>query len=253
VTTWLIVPFSRPEFYANVVANFTRQQERDVRLVVACNRAAAGFTGHVGEFVESEPGLAEPMNAGLRYARQHGRPGDWFCKWDDDDYYGPRALDVVAEGRAQGALVVGRMAVWVRASTGALWFIDGPQQAWVPPGQAPHGPTLAAPLDCADFPHRDDWGEDADWVKAMRATGARVWAGRAGSFAWCRWGPAHGHAWPWPDLALAGLQTYPVLDVREPFSPERVEDDHPGPSAVRVVPDEQTMLREAFSIPRFNQ
>jgi hypothetical protein len=224
-----------------------------VRLVLACNRDAVGFRGQVGEFIESEDGLAEPMNAGLAYARQHGRAGDWFCKWDDDDYYGPRALEVVEEGRSQGALVAGRMAVWVRTTTGGLWFIDGPQRAWVPPGQAPHGPTLCVPLVRAVSPHRDDWGEDAAWVAAMRAAGGRVWAGRAGSFAWCRWGTSHGHSWPFPDLALVGLQTYPMLDVGEPFAARRVEDDHPGPGAVRVVPDEQTMLREAFSIPRFNQ
>ena len=191
------------------------------------------------------------MNAGLAYARQHGKPGDWFCKWDDDDYYGPKFLVDVQKGKELGAGVVGKFAVWIRISNDRLWFLDAPQDRWFA-DQEPHGPTLAGPLDCADFPHRDHWGEDTAWVRLMREAGHRVWLGPARSFCWKRYGKEHSHAFPFTDLALAGMQTYPVLDTGMVFGSDRDHVDNrsiaPFWSAV-VKPSVEEFAKEAFDIP----
>jgi hypothetical protein len=222
---WLIVPFSRPDFFGNVLDNFSRLSLPEKKLLLVCNGAARGFTSTVPHMtvIESEDGVAEPMNAGLEYARQHGKSQDWFCKFDDDDLYLEGYLDGVLEAQSKGARFGGQVAAWMKTRDDNLWFINGPQQTWGKDGA--HGPTLFGTIDCVDFPHVERWGEDGLWYLEMVEQFGPGWLTTAKDFCWMRY-HNHNHAFPIGDLAIAATQTFPVVSCG-PFSKETIRQSIP--------------------------
>lgn len=209
---WLIVPFSRPNFLRNVIANFRRLEFNDKKLLLVCNGDAEGFSTDEGVVIESENGVAEPMNAGLEYIRKHGKGSDWFCKFDDDDLYLEKYLNGPLEAQSKGARFGGQLAAWMKTTDNKLWFIDGPQNEWGTEGA--HGPTLFGSIDCIDFPHVDKWGEDALWYRGMASEFGSGWLTNANDFCWMRY-KNHNHAFPFGDLAIAATQTNHVVDCGE--------------------------------------
>lgn len=224
---WLVCPFSRPECLDNVLANFHRQRypADKLRLVLAANGRAAGtlphWSGSHVMTVESDTGLAQPMNAGLRTVREYAAPGAWFCKFDDDDYYGPEYIaDHIGAGLSRGADIVGKQRIWVRPKRGGMWLFFGPADQWdEAPGFGVHGATITARVEGApDFPIVSDWGEDTGWIEASRAKGARIWLTGEAGFAYLRGGPNagngsanHNHAFDVEDDEILGLGV-PVYD-----------------------------------------
>lgn len=192
---WCIVPFTREHLMGSVVANVARQTVADSRLLIV--RDGEGQTrvnGSVTELYSGELGIAAALNAGLAYARVHGRHGDQFAKFDDDDWYGPRYLERVPPGySACGSW-------WVRTEEGRFWFVE--------PERGLHGSTLAGPLDGPEFPHVDRWGEDTRWIAAV---GRERFARRpAGHYCYQRCG--HDHAWPVPTAAIPSPAFPRVID-----------------------------------------
>lgn len=241
---WLIVPFSRPEFAQNVMDNYSRQDVPGRLLFVHNSRARQQCHDIVGEHIESEDGLAEPMNAGLKYARKHGSANDWFCKWDDDDWYGEGYLQTVLDGMNKGADFVGRAAMWMRTTTGKLWYITGPQQQFSD-DIIPHGPSLAGPIDCPEFPSVDRWGEDAAWAKEMARVGkGNRWLGPARDLCWMR--RETGHAFDFSDEAIATLQARPVLDCGL-MNESLLHSDLPPPNAQEIRLDDEQAVEAVFS------
>jgi hypothetical protein len=194
MTIWCLCPWSRPEFFDNVVQNFEQQTFKDSRLLLVANGAAKYLRADAGPRVTtifSHVGLAAPMNEGLRFIRQKAKLGDWFCKWDDDDYYGPNYLSDIARIASAGFLATGRRRVWMRTAEGRLWKFGQSTQ------ELPHGPTLAARVDLSvDFPETTGWGEDTKWVEAMQSRAVSFLAGPVNGFCWMRYASVeHGHAY----------------------------------------------------------
>ena len=165
MTVWIVCPNGRCGHADVVVAMFrgVRDRVRETRLVLARDGEGSDHEPEPGISVvySGARGLSEALNTGLAHARRHGAVGDCFTKWDDDDLYTPHALDSYPAALAGGA-VVGRRKIWVRLPDGRLWFArTGDLQ----------GGTLAASLDCEDFPHVERCGEDRLWLDAMRRAG----------------------------------------------------------------------------------
>lgn len=166
----VIAPHGRPEFSANLLANFRRQRGVEARLLVVENGPAVGSLP-VGEATITtsvalleRPHQADAMNVGLNWLRANG--GGTWARFDDDDYYGPDYLASVERSFAgsDGIVVSGTPWRFVMLDSGLHQF-TGTRDFFT-------GGTLAASTtDVAPFERfRDD---DVRWCRAMRERGAR--------------------------------------------------------------------------------
>jgi hypothetical protein len=165
----VIAPHARPEFSANLLANFRRQRGVEARLLVVENGAAVGvLPPGVCEITTSvalleSPHQSDAMNAGLAWLGDHGG-GPW-ARFDDDDWYGPDYLASVKRSLVgDGVVVSGMPWRFVMLDDGLHQFTDA-RDVFT-------GGTLAAnTADVALFErYRDD---DLRWCRAMRERGAR--------------------------------------------------------------------------------
>lgn len=174
----VIAPHARPEFAANLRANF-EQQGADCRLVVVENGPAVG-TWQPSERVtvlRSDAHQADAMNMGLAWLRENGN-GPW-ARFDDDDHYGCAYLaDTEALLASSRADVVGKPWAFVLHDEGLFRFLS-------PAGTPFTGGTLAArSADVLPFERRSD--DDVDWCERMRAQGARLQPGKAWDYCYDR-------------------------------------------------------------------
>lgn len=214
MTIWCVCPFSRAQFLGNVLANFDQQSFGDRRLVLVTNGGAAqvSYAHPRMSLLRSPGGVSAPMNVGLAYVRENARPLDWFCKWDDDDYYGSDYLMALARVAAHGARAAARSKVFMRTPEGYLWTVDNGTK-W------PHGPTLAARVDASvNFPEVMGWGEDGLWWQAMVERGVEFANIAPAGFCWMRYPKGHGHAYPLQSrhFRMLGvkIEDYGEFDVR---------------------------------------
>ena len=96
----VIVPFSRPQFFDNVVENFQRQTYPDKKLIVVENGEGIGYFQDLGCIVlTSGRHHALAKNEAINWMKRHD--GGWWVTMDDDDYYGPHYLAEVAENTSK--------------------------------------------------------------------------------------------------------------------------------------------------------
>lgn len=159
----VIVPHGRPEFAANLLANFRRQRGVDAHLLVVENgEAVSSAPSSDATVICSGAHQSDAMNAGLAWLRAHG-DGAW-ARFDDDDYYSPDYLAAVASSLTGGGLVVSGMP-WR-----FVMFDEGLHQ-FQGSGEFTGGSLAASTADVAPFERcRDD---DMRWCRSMRERGAR--------------------------------------------------------------------------------
>lgn len=165
----VIAPHARPEFSANLLANFRRQLGLEARLLVVENGAAEGSFPREADVhvITSSAHQADAMNEGLRWLRENG-DGPW-ARFDDDDYYGPSYLkDTTSLLESAEADVVGKRWGFVMFNNGLWRFISETAEFT--------GGTLAArTADVISFPQCAD--DDLEWCRRMRADGKRLVVG----------------------------------------------------------------------------
>ncbi len=175
----VIAPHARPEFSANLLANFRRQRGVEAQLVLVENGPAVGaVSSDAAAVICSGAHQADAMNAGLMWLRAHGG-GPW-ARFDDDDHYGPDYLAAVVSSLAgEGIVVSGMPFRFVMFDEGLHLFQgDGSGGYYGAAGVDPCGPfnftggSLAASTAyVAPFEQfRDD---DMRWCQSMRKRGAR--------------------------------------------------------------------------------
>ncbi len=174
----VIAPHARPEFAANLRANFERQLPGH-RLVVVENGPAVGtWEPSWGVTVlRSEAHQADAMNAGLAWLRENGN-GPW-ARFDDDDFYSSSYLFDVEQRLAErpDAEVVGKRWGYVMHDEGLFEFD--------PDADVFTGGTLAArSADVLPFARRED--DDVDWCRRMRERGAGFAEGLAPGYCYDR-------------------------------------------------------------------
>src|SRR3990170_591474 len=217
---WCIAGLDSPAWAQNVRENFSRATDGvHAHLVVVENGDGVGAWGTPGKYspctvVRSETGCANYINAGLKLVREFEEPGDWFAKFDSDDYYG-RGWFHQHKGLAEsGVRAAAASSVFVRMANWKTFFVDFEVTLGdiLSNSKVLHGPTLAAEVSVSlDFPTpKEAWGEDADWVDAMRASGVQFHALSEHGFTYCRHRDRN-HAFPVPDEFLLGV--YPNAKV----------------------------------------
>ncbi len=166
----VIAPHARPEFSANLLANFRRQRGVDAQLLVVENGPAVGaVSSDAATVICSSAHQADAMNAGLACLRANGG-GPW-ARWDDDDRYSPDYLAEV-ERELVTHEVVGKTWGFVLFDDG-LYRFGGIENG---PAEMLAGGTLAARVvDVAPFKRFND--DDVHWCRDMRSSGVELWAG----------------------------------------------------------------------------
>ncbi len=199
---WVIVPFSRPQYLDNVIANFTRQTFQNKKLIIIENGKAIGtckernFEPDV--LLTSGPHQSLAKNEGIDYIRKHG--GGWFFTNDDDDFYhgGYVEEQVSASDKAE---IVGKADFFVKMANGNLRLFTGiGSNEYV---NFIHGPTICTwtELDC-EFPMVEKIGEDCQMVERLIGQGARVWATSKYNFMYTRSSDPNHNTWEISDASL---------------------------------------------------
>lgn len=184
MTSWVLVPFSRPDFLGNVQENFNRQAQEDSKLCLVENGDAVGYCKQVGFtpdlLLSSDAHPSKARNVGLAALRDLDAH---FCCMDDDDWYGPHYQQEHIAFAERGR-ITGKMTHWVRFEGVGLWLFNreraGRTVAWV------HGATLGGfALDVGDFPVVA-LGEELALCHAHTAAGGTVQNTSVGHFVYMR-------------------------------------------------------------------
>jgi hypothetical protein len=199
---WVIVPFSRPQFFDNLVLNFKRQNFPNKKLILVENGDAIGTCKERGfepdVLLTSGSHQATAKNEGLGYIRKHGY-GFW-ATFDDDDYYGPNYLSEMI-GYSDKAEIIGKGDFFVRMAGGTLRSFEG--IGTLEYTNFIHGPTICSWAElCMDFPNTGQIGEDCSLVQRMIEEGARVWASSKYNFIFHRYPDENHHTWKISDSKL---------------------------------------------------
>lgn len=211
----VICPFHRVENARNVLENWQRRTFRGARLVVVLNGS-----GRLVEFpsgittIESAAHQSHAKNAGLEHALKDGWSTHWTT-FDDDDYYGPKYLQEVADAFAAGHEVVGKSESWVSLHDGRLMLFGNDGASRVVPGL--QGPTIGSVLwpDMPRFSARDRWGEDFEWTEDAKKLGKQCWATSRNHFCYVRRAPQQ-HTFPLTDEELLAFSRGDVFHVKNP-------------------------------------
>lgn len=100
----VIVPFSRPYFFQNVINNFNRQSFKNKRLIIVENGNGIGsFKNTDCILLSSDEHQSYAKNEGIDWVKKNG--GGWWVTMDDDDYYGPEYLTEIANNTKNGNVI----------------------------------------------------------------------------------------------------------------------------------------------------
>ncbi len=164
---WVIVPFSRPENFEHVLANFRRQKFPFKKLVIVFNGRALGTelaqqqmmsaAHHYSAMVlTSGTHQSVAKNIALSEIRKQG--GGFTVVMDDDDWYGPQYLteacgyaktyDIIGKGR-HFMSVDGNLWLCAREARAfeVTWLTGGTIACWAE--SAPEYPLLSSGEDVA--------------------------------------------------------------------------------------------------------
>jgi hypothetical protein len=254
VTAWLVTGLDDPALVPVIAANVRRQVAAGVRLVLVENGAGIGWGSDLRLatldpiVVQSAPGCAAYVNAGIAVVRERAAPGDVFLKFDGDDYYGAgyvaACLAVVRPG-----IGCAQPNIYVRTPANGLWSVTWPRVRYrevVRDGAGVcHGPTLGCTVgDLLDFPVPGDaWGEDGLWVRAMRMRGRRFAAVPRGHFAYVRRADRR-HAFPLVDDRLRHIWPGAVVRDLGAWDPGVVDGQY-QPRTCRLLPFDPRQMMSA--------
>jgi hypothetical protein len=188
----VIVPCNRPQFLERLLLNFERQQgER--RLIIVENGPLIGAMPRLDSAIYLESPVehhAAAKNVALQWLRANG--GGAWTTFDDDDHYGPRYLSEFRQALdSTDADVVGKTRSFVAFDDGIYRFnVD--RCGKFTQDTLTGGAIGARTADVVDFPIATN--DDAGWCNAMRARGAKLWAGTPWGYLYNR-RSTHQHAW----------------------------------------------------------
>jgi hypothetical protein len=250
VKLWCITGLHGPNWINNTRENFQRCKLSNARHIIVENGKGVGLWPEPLEHevvIQSKPGAAQYINAGIDYIRKHGTPDDWFVKFDSDDFYGEQRLQQILDLAEQGAMAVGATDIYVKTESDKIMRIDAGTIVGEPMHRPhmPHGPTLAAKMSVTlPFPYpKEAWGEDAYWVEAMRDAGYEFWALPLEGFAYVRH-RAGTHTFPVPEDYLRHVWRVDVFDAG-PWDIDVIEGRKKPPSLMDI-PHEPMKMHDAF-------
>ncbi len=181
-TIWVVVPFSRPERYHDMLGNFLRQRFPGKKLLVVENGRSenSGLPHAYGShWITSGPHQSLAKNEAIAFIKKQG--GGFFATMDDDDWYGPGYLDELA-GYAKSYDALGKRRHFVSLGDDLSDPHDSPPQlllcnrryadsedaAWLTGGTISGWAETAA-----EYPMMKE-AEDLAWCDRMHQQGARL-------------------------------------------------------------------------------
>jgi glycosyltransferase involved in cell wall biosynthesis len=197
-TIWCIVPFSRPQYAQTIFQRFAAQTYPNKKLVLVENGDGEGTCQRLNLkpdlLLTSGKHQSWAKNEGILKLRALGHTRDFWTTWDDDDYYGPRYLEELAENLHKGD-VIGKSKSFIKLSDDNLYLIDTPPEnvalddKWVV-----HGPTITARVGESLLFEHQPFAEDLKFVDEMRLQGAKIYV--TSRYNWCyRRNASSNHTW----------------------------------------------------------
>ncbi len=172
---WIVVPFSRPEMRASVLANIERQRLRARVLIVENKAGIDALTDQPGFYVVRSTGgrAGVVKNDGLRYLRKY-HPDAYVICMDDDDIYGPGYVEEHL-ARATPRMAWCKQSLWALFDSGLCYFPGLYAPGEVVP-RTPIGGTLSFFLRdvgwyCTDSNPADERGI----IESLRANGGELY------------------------------------------------------------------------------
>lgn len=219
---WAIVPFSRPEWFNNVLNNFSRQSFQNKKLVIVENNQAIGYCDSIG----FKPDLllscdiAHPANAKSTAILKLKEIGaEFFSTFDDDDYYGPEYFEELIEN-SDRAEVIGKTDIFVKSSNNELKLLASDRENTY--CKFINGPTISAWIkDSILFENVGPWAEDICYLEFMNKAGKKIYSTSKYNFLYQRHA-GHSHTWKTTDEQI--FQTW--LNFAEKSRILEIESDY---------------------------
>lgn len=201
-TVDVIIATNRPGQVTFALENVRRQLHPRTRLILVAHGDGfdipdlrgrlAGFPGSRLIEMPAERTLGECLNAGI-----DAGDGDWFAKFDDDDWYGPHYLsDMLLARRATDAAVLGKRTVFMHFQSDDTTVLRSPDKEFVRIGLVV-GPTLLVDrhrLGSIRFPALNV-GEDTGFLAACSEAGLRPFSTDRFNFVQMRRANPASHTW----------------------------------------------------------
>lgn len=194
---WLMTGFHSEKFRDNLAKNVNMFLESDPNvkiLIVLQNNLMFEKQDRVTT-IESETGVIPYLQAGLNFLRNNSNEGEWFARFDSDDWYSPKYLEAIMKVQETDAVWSCIPSPYVKVGDTLVWCEKFPQE-----NISGLGGTLASKINCAvDFtaPNLDD----VTWCNDMHAKGHKAIARGPEGFALLRH-EGHKHVFPMPAESL---------------------------------------------------
>ncbi len=201
-TVDVIIATNRPAQVDFALDNVRRQLHPRVRLIFVAHGDGfdipdlrgrlTGFPGSRLVEMPAERALGECLNAGIEAG-----DGEWFAKFDDDDWYGPRYLsDMLLARRVTDSAVLGKRTVFMHFQSDDTTVLRNPDKEFARIGLV-MGPTLLVDrsrLGSIRFPALNV-GEDTGFLAACSEAGLRPFSTDRFNFVQVRRANPASHTW----------------------------------------------------------
>lgn len=238
---WLITGVHSSHWIENIKENYLRCKTPYTELVIVENGKGVNLwdkTKDLNEhIIQSKPGAANYINAGIEYVKKHCGPDDWFLKFDSDDFYGKDRVRQVNELAEHGAEACGAVSIFVKSENNDMFALDSKIEFKdkIERPHMPHGPTLGAKISSTvKFPiPPEPWGEDAYWIEDMRCSGVDFHSLPIEGFTYVRHNTGT-HTFPVPDGLVRHLWFVDVYNIGE-WS-EKIAEGKSKPDKLDIIP-----------------
>lgn len=203
---WAIVPFSRPQWFENVLSNFNRQSFSNKRLVIVENGQAIGFCKSIGfkPDILLSCDIAHPANAKTTaLIKLKELNEDLFSTFDDDDYYGEDYFNELYDN-SDRADVIGKSDMFMKTTDDKLVLLESNRSNCFT--DFLNGPTISGWIkESLLFQNVGAWAEDIAYIDSMKKAGAKLWSTSIHNFLYQRHNK-HNHTWKASDEQI--IQTW---------------------------------------------
>ena len=200
----VIIVSNRPTFASHALANFRRQTYPRKELVFVTHGWSEPDLSDLSAALASLPDarlIAAPANATVGGCTNDGideSRGDFFAKFDDDDYYAPDYLtDAMLAFRYSDAAIVGKKTFFTYVESAASTYVRFPGHEYRYVNRVA-GPTMVCDrrvLDKVRFTPLKQSGTDTRFLTDCANKRLPIFSTDRFNFTHFRRGPEHGHLW----------------------------------------------------------
>jgi len=169
---WLMTGLHSEKFKKNLVDNINKflKYDDNVKILVVLQNGIDLKTSSRIHTIKSNAGIIEYLSSGLDYLRNNSYKGEWFARFDSDDWYSEKYLENINIAKKE------KFSIWsyipspyVKVQKKLIYC-----KSLSPNKPSGLGGTLASRIDCAvDFKDLTStiFGSDNTWCKEMHQNG----------------------------------------------------------------------------------